>query len=491
VSTPTTQVSGPAASVPDVQSHLLTELSQAVEDSQTKPYDAVVVGGGSAGIIAARTLAERGRRVLILEAGPLILLTHVMTTDLRFDRELVRAIQTSLQYSPASENGPFGALIGCVGGRGLFWDGAAPRFRAEDFANWPLTAAELDSFYQWAEAEFMVNTTYGGGALGHEICRLLRRAGLAAELGRLAVDTSATRDGWVGGTVGNAFAPLLRSGLLTAQPRKLALAAEVFVEKVVFDETGAHGVLAHDRKSGQSLTVHARSVVLAAGGFESVRLAMVSQVPDRSGRLGRFLSDHLFCRAFYPFPPELYDAQEPEVAIVAVPADDTERYQIEVHLPSDNIYRLRDRARWSPDRSRDYAAMVRSFAPVRPRSENCLQPSVGSKPGSYTVHLNYSPEDWALLEQMRAGLEKVRVALGADPAEIQTLPAGASHHEAGGLMMGADPTNSVTNPHGQFHSIRNLVAVDASTWPGCAAANPHLTIAALARRQASLLSQHL
>lgn len=60
-----TAASNPFCSAPEI-----------AENSRTAPLDAVIVGGGTAGIAAARTLAEHGRRVVILEAGPLALLTH-------------------------------------------------------------------------------------------------------------------------------------------------------------------------------------------------------------------------------------------------------------------------------------------------------------------------------------------------------------------------------------------------------------------------------
>jgi choline dehydrogenase-like flavoprotein len=121
---------------------LLIALDQVAKTSTTSPFNAVVVGGGSAGITAARTLHQAGRHVVLLDAGPLSLLTLVQSTDLRFDPDVVRGIQQALSYSPkVAGNASYGSLIGYLGGRGLFWNGAAPPFSAEEFADWPDVSA--------------------------------------------------------------------------------------------------------------------------------------------------------------------------------------------------------------------------------------------------------------------------------------------------------------------------------------------------------------
>jgi choline dehydrogenase-like flavoprotein len=108
------------------------------------------------------------------------------------------------------------------------------------------------------------------------------------------------------------------------------------------------------------------------------------------------------------------------------------------------------------------------------------------------VHFSYSSEDLQLRDQMVAGLEAVRNALSAGVAlQLQIMPPGASHHEAGGLAMGTDPKSSVTDAYGRFHTVQNVVVADAAAWPDVVAANPHLTIAAIARRQARQLSKDL
>lgn len=476
-----------------LESLLLTPLEEISRLAASEgPWDAVVVGAGTAGLTAARCLAERGRRVAVLEGGPLALLTHSTTTDLRFDRDAMRKFRQSLEYSPRlGSGGGFGELIACVGGRGLFWNGAAPRFNEHDFRSWPFALADLAEHYAWAEGDLRINTDYGAGPLGQLVIRMLRRAGLPARPCPFAVDTRDTRDGWIGGTLGNPMAPLLRSGVVTRPERKLRLSTRALVTRLILDGGRVSAIATRDAAGGGAYEIPARSVVLAAGGTESVRLAMVSKVPDASGTMGTGLSDHLFCRAYYNVPPEYYDPARPESAIVHVPAVREGTYQLELHLPGDNIFTLNEHRGWRPARTRDYAAMVRSFAPTAPRRENRVEPGPTDNPGDFTVHFAYADADRALIEQMRAGLEATRVALGADPAEVDVRTPGASHHEAGGLAMGHDPAHSVTDAFGRFHAVKNLVAADASAWPSISAANPYLTITAVARRQALALAASL
>lgn len=59
---------------------------------------------------------------------------------------------------------------------------------------------------------------------------------------------------------------------------------------------------------------------------------------------------------------------------------------------------------------------------------------------------------------------------------------GTTHHEAGTLRMGADPSSSVTDADGRFHGIENAYAVGPALFPTVGSPNPMLTGIALARR---------
>lgn len=64
---------------------------------------------------------------------------------------------------------------------------------------------------------------------------------------------------------------------------------------------------------------------------------------------------------------------------------------------------------------------------------------------------------------------------------------GTTHHEAGTLWMGNDPTQSVTNANGHFHHLANAYALGPSLFPSVGSPNPMLTGVALARRMADHL----
>src|SRR6059058_2744875 len=114
----------------EITTGLTTDIDALAVEAQQTPLDAIIIGGGSAGISAARTLAEDGtRRIALFEAGRFSLLNHISNTGLRFEPKAARAVQTLLQYAPPMADGTaFGNLIGCMGGRGMFWNGAAPNY---------------------------------------------------------------------------------------------------------------------------------------------------------------------------------------------------------------------------------------------------------------------------------------------------------------------------------------------------------------------------
>ena len=72
-----------------------------------------------------------------------------------------------------------------------------------------------------------------------------------------------------------------------------------------------------------------------------------------------------------------------------------------------------------------------------------------------------------------------------------TFGAGGGCHNMGVARMSADPVDGVTNRWGQSHDIANLFVTDGSVFASSAAANPTLTIVALAIRQADHIADRM
>jgi choline dehydrogenase-like flavoprotein len=84
------------------------------------------------------------------------------------------------------------------------------------------------------------------------------------------------------------------------------------------------------------------------------------------------------------------------------------------------------------------------------------------------------------------GVPKVQEIMQAAGAE-ETVQEPRYAHLIGGARMGGDPRDSVTDRFGRTHDVPNLFCCDGSICPTQGAANPALTIQALAARTADYL----
>lgn len=108
-----------------------------------------------------------------------------------------------------------------------------------------------------------------------------------------------------------------------------------------------------------------------------------------------------------------------------------------------------------------------------------------------SVVLTPTQRDEDLWNAMDAAMQKV-AAIFANAQPMQVLQSnrdglGTTHHEAGGLWMGNDPTTSVSDGEGRFHHTENLYAVGPALFPSIGSPNPMLTGIALSRRTGDLI----
>ena len=315
--------------------------------------DAIVVGSGANGGVAALALAEAGLEVLVLEAGPERGAAQAFGSEPLNSLRRLAALSGGRQRIAANHPGywkanpqlyvdegrnpystpadrPFLWTRGRqVGGKSLTWGGITLRLSDAEFLaaerdghghSWPIRHADLAPFYERLETLLQVHGRRDGlpqlpdGAfapplpltpaeqhLQHCIGRDLNLPLIHSRGFRLR---HSGRNGWPGScSQGGALALALATGRVELQSN--AVVSHVEVDR----RSGrAIGVVVIDAERGTRRRACAPLVVLCASTIESVRLLLHSQqvggLEDVSGRLGLGLMDHISTSRFFALPDQ-------------------------------------------------------------------------------------------------------------------------------------------------------------------------------------------
>jgi choline dehydrogenase-like flavoprotein len=303
--------------------------------------DAIVVGAGAGGPVVAKELAERGAKVLMLEAGPWLDPDRDFT---RLEDDMGSIVDGRLRWGPPDRTVPpwtrrrdgVGLIlqVAGVGGTTLHYNGISPRaYPAAVDGPWPLSYGDLVPFYEKVE-EFLpvrlVDDLAPKDALFAEGCE---RIGLARSetkdvtgpvwrpchnailpIAKMEPGGSLRHPDVEGCTMCGhclvgcphpAGAPLERKAKRATNvsyvPAAVAtgnceVVAGAFATEILSEPSGdrvrARGVRWRDAASGEWREAEASVVVLAGGSVESPRLYLNSGLPDPHGVVGRYLTTH-------------------------------------------------------------------------------------------------------------------------------------------------------------------------------------------------------
>jgi choline dehydrogenase-like flavoprotein len=459
-------------------------------------FDVVVVGSGAGGGVVAGELAQRGKDVLLLEAGP-----HLTAID--FDRWEAKA--NHMFWWPIR----FGHLPGgdvvtflagrCVGGTTTINTKVALRAHEKDVAKWhgesgltadgsrPIAISDLDPYYVRVEERLGIRERSDWQPCVHTIDRGMKALGHQLEPVMSYTDGNCMHCGSclqgcptnAGKNTGNTWiADTWARGLLE-------LRADSPVERVVIESGRATGI---EVDGG---TISADTVVVAGGALNTPQILRRSGLD--SPTIGKYLGLHPV-RVVYGLFDEVQDAHLTypiSSHCMAYQHDEDGGFVLEASTIQDPIafattLRDDDGPFWGT-RLAEATKKYRFWNGVlaMANDENTASVVVDEN-GTERFDLAFNERE---LGRIDASLEFTKEVLRAAGATQLAWTGIASTHVQGSCRMGDDPERSATDRNGQVHGVEGLYVGDSSLIPRTLSVNPSLTIMALATRLADHLAE--
>jgi choline dehydrogenase-like flavoprotein len=510
-------------------------------------YDAIVVGSGATGSAMAAYLAEAGKRVLILEAGPELPNGKLVSSTL-YARRLKWNGTPVIEEGTNPVSHVFNSGYG-VGGSGMHHYAVWPRLHEEDFEmksqfgrglDWPIRYADLAPYYDRVQQECGIagdatkeiwrpdGAPYPlppvpVSAQGKALARGFEKLGKTVAPLPLAVNSAPFNgrpvclwDGWCdSGCPIGALANPATIHLPRAAAKGATLEANSTVTKVLTSADGsrATGVEIAD-SNGQKRTIDAPLVVLAAFSIENPRLLLASAT-DKHPRglgnaadlVGRYLMAHTGGFVYGLFDEEtqfwsgafggqlVNQDSYPKRTHEKSGAFGSYQWMIaQAVKPNDLLGISTTRVDlFGPALDDFMKRAARGFGSMTavveglPVADNRVTLAATKDrfgvPQARVTHSTH-PDSVALWKASLAEGKAIFEAAGA--REAWTGGPG-SMHLMGGTIMGRTAKDSVTNGYGQVHGIPNLVVAGPGLFPTSGGVNPTFTAHALTMRSAEHL----
>jgi choline dehydrogenase-like flavoprotein len=501
----------------------------------------VIIGSGAGGGTLGNELAQKGVKVVCLEAG-----ARLTLNDIRNDVGEMFMKLSWLDKRIGTGQLPAGLpawICKTVGGTTVHWAGASLRVQPREFRalttygridganllDWPIGYDDLEPYY--AKAEDKMGTT-GSGARprlpGNNNYKVLEYG--AKKVGYKEVHTGnmsinsleyderpACRQ--LGFCMSGCAIGAKWSALYTEIPKaektgNYEIRPEAMVVRINHDARGKVTGVVYVDKSGRMVEQKARIVCVAGNSIETPRLLLNSGsnmfptgLANSSGQVGRNYMAHMTgtVYAIMPGPVNLHRGTQMAGIIKDEQYHKPERgfaagYELET-LPAFGLPGFPAYAKpggWGRAYAKDIeqyrnAAGLWIVGEDMPQESNrvSLAHDVKDQYGMpvATVHYKDHANDTAMRNHAWKRASAVYEAAGAK--KVYTRMPFPSTHNMGTCRQSAKPRDGVCNGFGRTHDVTNLFISDGSQFTTSAAENPTLTIVALAIRQADYIAEQM
>ncbi|MEM8776024.1 MAG: GMC family oxidoreductase [Pseudomonadota bacterium] len=504
----------------------------------------VIIGSGAGGGTMAYELTKAGVPCVLLEAGK-----HFGIDDWVND-EWEAFVQmawldprtTSGSWRVAKDFSGLPAwLVKAVGGTTTHWAGATPRFLDYEFKtlstygpvdgatllDWPITLEDMDPYYTAAEKAIgsthlhgrpplPANNNYKVFANGAERVGYTKYAtgpyGTNAEPydGR----PGSIQDGFnfQGDKNGSKWSTLVREVPRAVDSGLCDLRPQSHVIKITHGKDGKADAVIYVDADGNLQRQAAKVVCVAGNSIETARLLLMSDssmfpngLANSSDQVGRNYMRHLTgsMYAWFDKPVNMHRGETMAGIIKDEVTHNPDRgfvggyYMETLALGPAFLAAFIEPGAWGPE----FASWMDNYQNMAgmwivgedmPQATNRITLSDTTDQHGMpvaNVHFDDHPNDLAMREYAYEKAEALYNAVGA--VGTHRTPPYPSTHNLGTCRMSERPEDGVVNKWGQAHDVPNLFVSDGSVMTTGAAANPTLTIVALAIRQAEYLAGEL
>ncbi len=505
----------------------------------------VIVGSGAGGGTMAHELTAKGVKCVVLEAGPYLTQDAWVNNEWQAFTQMawldMRTTSGGWRIPQDFPNLPTW-IVKAVGGTTTHWAGATPRFLEHEFrasstygdveganlVDWPIGLKDLAAYYDRAERALGSTHRHGRPPLpaNNNYTVLANGAGRAGyrhyATGPYATNAepyddrpASIQDGFnfQGDKQGSKWSTLVREIPRALATGHLDLRPNCQAVRIAHDDAGNVDAVEYLDGQGALHRQSARVVCVAGNSIETPRLLLMSDssahphgLANSSDQVGRNYMRHLTGSAYARFdkPVRMYRGETMAGLVADEAKHDPSRgfvggfYLETLALGPAFLASFLEPGSWG----REFTSWMDAYANIAgswivgedmPQASNrvTLNHDVQDQHGLPVPHVHYSDHanDVAMRTYAYSAADRIYNAVGAQA--VHHTPPYPSSHNLGTCRMSTDPAEGVLDAWGRAHDVPNLFVSDGSVMTTGAAANPTLTIVALAMRQADHIHDQL